>query len=241
MTSSRCCPSILTILCLAGAASLVAGCYNPEAPSSMRGGDESSGSESSGGDESSGGGESSGGDESGDDGPAPEPDPVPEPECVPEYEWCNGVDDDCDGMVDEICPADGDAVVLSNDYAGSGYALAALQTPGLVEMVQTEVYPVESVWWIVDEGDGYFRFHSAHLGTGEFSLDSDTERPNISATGNYSGQYWRLTEVPDGCVRLTNMFLGEERSLDTSADEFVPLMAGTEETAGQCWTVRILE
>ena len=60
----------------------------------------------------------------------------------------------------------------------------------------------------------------------------------MGKTGNYSGQYWKLTDMGDGTFRLTNAFLKESRSLDTySGTENKPFMGDTGNYSGQFWTL----
>ncbi|MBK8236251.1 MAG: hypothetical protein IPK74_11885 [Deltaproteobacteria bacterium] len=167
MTIQSLCHHATSILCLAGIAVASAACTAPADPGAI-GGDDSgdssgssgSSSDDSGDDESSGGpapasdatsgssgGDSSGGDSSGGEGPSPEPEPEPQPGCVPTgNEWCNGLDDDCDDAVDEICPTDGALVTLSNEYMGGFYGLSAAGTSSPPQMADFDVAGDRARW-----------------------------------------------------------------------------------------------
>jgi hypothetical protein len=55
-------------------------------------------------------------------------------------------------------------------------------------------------------------------------------------TGNYSGQCRKFTSLGNGYYRLTNMFLGEGRALDTySNGKNDPFMGNTGNYGGQYW------
>jgi hypothetical protein len=89
-----------------------------------------------------------------------------------------------------------------------------------------------------------FRLENARLGAGR-SLDTANDAaqggenaPQMAATGNFSGQAWRLTPAGGGRFRLTNLFLGAVRALDTKNDGVnEPEMARTGNFSGQLWTL----
>lgn len=254
MTIQSLCHHATSILCLAGIA--VAACTAPADPGAI-GGDDSgdssgssgSSSDDSGDDESSGGlasasdatggtsgGDSSGGDSSSGEGPSPEPEPEPQPGCVPTgNEWCNGLDDDCDDAVDEICPTDGALVTLSNEYMGGFYGLSAAGTSSPPQMADFDVAGDRARWIVRDLGDGYFRFDNVYYL--EHSLDSSTEAPSLGETAPYSGQFWRPIEIDDSCTLMTNMYLGEMRSLSNVLDSLQVVMGDDSGWPGQCWTI----
>lgn len=88
----------------------------------------------------------------------------------------------------------------------------------------------------------WYRLTNSYLKGGR-SLDtySDGEnKPFMGETGNFSGQYWKLTPIGNGYYRLTNKFLGESRSLDTYRDkENKPFMGKTGDYSGQYWKLSI--
>jgi hypothetical protein len=66
------------------------------------------------------------------------------------------------------------------------------------------------------------------------SLDDEV----IDASGNYSGQAWRIESLPDGYMRLTNEFKGTGQSLDTANDGvYEPAMRPTGNYSGQLWRI----
>jgi hypothetical protein len=70
----------------------------------------------------------------------------------------------------------------------------------------------------------WYRVENVALGGG-YAIDTG----DIRATGNYSGQYWKLSPVGTGRYRLTTMFLGDGMSLDTDH------MAASGYYSGQYW------
>lgn len=84
----------------------------------------------------------------------------------------------------------------------------------------------------------YYRLTNSFLGESR-ALDTYSNggnKPFMATTGNYSGQYWKFTDLGNGYYRLTNMFLGEERALDTySGTENKPFMGKTGNYSGQYW------
>jgi hypothetical protein len=86
--------------------------------------------------------------------------------------------------------------------------------------------------------DMWYRLTNNFLGEGR-SLDTysgDKNDPFMGETGNFIGQFWKLTPQGDGTYRLTNKFLGEGRSLDTySGDKNAPFMGETSNFSGQFW------
>ncbi len=89
----------------------------------------------------------------------------------------------------------------------------------------------------------YYRFSNDFLGQGR-ALDTYSNRGNqpfMAQTGNFSGQYWKLTPLPNGYYRLTNLFLGDGRALDTySNGRNRPFMARTSDVSGQYWKLTSL-
>jgi hypothetical protein len=90
----------------------------------------------------------------------------------------------------------------------------------------------------------WYRLTNMFLGAGR-SLDTysnDGNEPFMGITGNYSGQYWKITPIGGGYYRFTNMFLGDGRSLDTySNDGNEPFMGNTGNYSGQYWNISPLD
>jgi hypothetical protein len=86
----------------------------------------------------------------------------------------------------------------------------------------------------------WYRLTNMFLGDGR-SLDTYSNGDNdpfMGNTGNYSGQYWKITSLGGGYFRFTNMFLGDGRSLDTySNDNNQPFMGNTGNYSGQYWNI----
>jgi M6 family metalloprotease-like protein len=86
----------------------------------------------------------------------------------------------------------------------------------------------------------WYRLSNLFLGDGR-SLDTyggDVNEPYMGATGDLTGQYWKLTPLGDGYYRVTNDFLGDCRALDTYADgENRPFMGQTGNYSGQSWRI----
>jgi hypothetical protein len=63
----------------------------------------------------------------------------------------------------------------------------------------------------------------------------------MGQSGAPSGQCWHLTPASDGYVRLTNDFLGNSRSLDTSSDSgHKPFMADSGNFSGELWRISVV-
>lgn len=61
------------------------------------------------------------------------------------------------------------------------------------------------------------------------------------ATGvGYSGQYWKIAPLDKGDYRLTNMFLGANRSLESSPDGKKLFMGNTADVPAQRWRIRAI-
>ena len=90
----------------------------------------------------------------------------------------------------------------------------------------------------------WYRLTNKFLGEGR-SLDTYSNGKNdpfMGETGNFNGQFWKLTPQGDGTYRLTNKFLGEGRSLDTYSDgKNDPFMGETGNFSGQFWTLTPIE
>jgi len=74
-------------------------------------------------------------------------------------------------------------------------------------------------------------------------LDTYGVAPNevFMATGfGYSGQYWKITPLDKGDYRLTNMFLGPDRSLESPADGKKLFMGQTSDVPAQRWRIRAI-
>jgi hypothetical protein len=56
---------------------------------------------------------------------------------------------------------------------------------------------------------------------------------------DYSGQHWKLSPLGDGTYRLTNVYLGTSRALDTysGADNRLFMGKTNQDYSGQHWTL----
>ncbi|AKI01036.1 hypothetical protein IMCC20628_02337 [Hoeflea sp. IMCC20628] len=88
----------------------------------------------------------------------------------------------------------------------------------------------------------YYRLTTMWQGEGK-SLDVVNDGVNnkliLADTGNYSGQYWKLTELDDGSYRLTTQWQGDGKSLDVINDGTNNRLqlADTGNYSGQHWRV----
>ena len=93
-------------------------------------------------------------------------------------------------------------------------------------------------------GDGYYRLSNKYLGTSK-ALDTyaNTHGLHMSdATNNYSGQYWKLTQLDGGYCRLTNKYLGTSKALDIYATTHGLHMSETsQDYSGQYWKLTQIE
>jgi hypothetical protein len=81
----------------------------------------------------------------------------------------------------------------------------------------------------------WYRIQSVALGSA-YSIDNGV----IAASGNYSGQYWKLTPLSSGRFRLTNWYEGDAKALDTTNSSDGPnqtKMAASGNVSGQHWTL----
>ena len=172
--------------------------------------------------------------------PPPEPTPDPEPDCSPApVEQCNGLDDTCEGEVDEGCPVPGTSYRLTNGYLGTAYSLEAWTTDSGVYMAQTA--DIGSQAWTILPIDGtHYRLSNEWMGP-VLSLDSWLDAPFIAPTGDYSGQAWTLTHEANGCWRLRNAYAGEGVSLDSVPETTDLFMGLTTPFPGQCWAITPLD
>jgi Protein of unknown function (DUF3443) len=77
------------------------------------------------------------------------------------------------------------------------------------------------------------RYRIVNVATSQ-SLDDNV----LDATGNYSGQQWKIQSLPGGYVRLTNTFKGDGQALATATDGlYEPEMAPAGNTPQQLWRI----
>jgi len=88
----------------------------------------------------------------------------------------------------------------------------------------------------------YYRLTTMWQGDGK-SLDVVNDGINnkliLADTGNYSGQYWKLTKLDSGYYRLTTQWQGEGKSLDVVNDGVNNKLqlADTGDYSGQNWKI----
>jgi hypothetical protein len=79
-----------------------------------------------------------------------------------------------------------------------------------------------------------------HAGTGKFLTVSGNENAVVMADSSSSdNQLWKLTALGKGKYRLTNLAIGDGKSLDNikKGDEYSVVMSDTGESTGQSWTL----
>ncbi|CAF1671385.1 unnamed protein product [Rotaria sp. Silwood1] len=101
---------------------------------------------------------------------------------------------------------------------------------------------------IVDEQDfdptSYYRLTTQWQGNNK-SLDVVNDGKNnnqliLATTGNYSGQYWKITPTDNGFYRLTTQWQGDKKSLDVVNDgknNNRLILAKTGNYSGQSWRI----
>jgi len=91
-------------------------------------------------------------------------------------------------------------------------------------------------WQIIPDKNNYYRLYNKALGEG-MAVDSDTKKPHMAKKGNYSGQYWLLTSVPGGWYKLSNMYQGVNKVLDTynSSGNHLFFESKAKNTSGTFW------
>lgn len=91
----------------------------------------------------------------------------------------------------------------------------------------------------------YYRFTTEWLGEGK-SLDVINDNKDnklvLTKTGNFTGQFWKVTPLGNGYYRLTTKFQGESKSLDVVNDgkNNSLQLAKTENVSGQSWKITSL-
>lgn len=96
------------------------------------------------------------------------------------------------------------------------------------------------------DGNKFYRLTTQWQGEGK-SLDVVNDGKNnqiqLANTGNFSGQYWKITPLKNGYYRLTTQWQGEGKSLDVINDGINNKlhMAKTTEVSGQYWKITALD
>jgi len=90
-------------------------------------------------------------------------------------------------------------------------------------------------WRFTPAGDGYFRLSSKFRGP-DMCLDiaPETNKPELRACGDYSGQYWRLRR-DNQFYRLTTQFRGPDMCLDVAPETNQPELRPCGAYTGQFW------
>jgi hypothetical protein len=94
--------------------------------------------------------------------------------------------------------------------------------------------------------DGYYRLTTQWLGEVK-SLDVVNDGVNnqlhLTNTGNFSGQFWKITALGNGYYRLTTQWLGMGKSLDVVNDGINNKLqlANTSNASGQFWKITPLQ
>lgn len=128
---------------------------------------------------------------------------------------------------------------ISNKFLGKNKVLT-LDSNNTLMMQEADYTNPRQMWEIVKDNNGYFRLHSAAHGTSK-CIDSDKNRPDLRNCGNYSGQYWKLTDQGDW-LRISNMYQKEDRVLDTynAPGNRVFFESKSRNTSGTFWKIRSL-
>ena len=177
-------------------------------------------------------------------------------------EVCNGLDDDCDGLVDDgaVCPCDTynegastylyclspvDWATASSDCASMGYHLAVIGDvwEQNVLWATQRTYPFTPFWIGYDDiaSEGVFVWDAADPGTGFEHWDVVNGEPNASGDCVYLkalGGYWRDTD----CVNTYDYIcevecLGAVWYADLDGDGFGDPMSGIESCTRPAHTV----
>jgi hypothetical protein len=102
----------------------------------------------------------------------------------------------CSGSAWSIAPAGGTHYRLTNQFLGPERSLEVQPDGARLFMGNTSDASAQ-LWSIRSVGNGYFRITSKLLGPGR-SLDTANDQkndPHVPVTGNYSGQFWRITKI----------------------------------------------
>ncbi|EPS38023.1 hypothetical protein H072_8251 [Dactylellina haptotyla CBS 200.50] len=134
--------------------------------------------------------------------------------------------------------------VLTNSFTGPLKALSISSGSTSLSMADVVTGGTDTQEWLATSAgiSGYYRLHIASLGTSQ-SLDVindngvDSINVYMTATGQYTGQYWRFdTWSSGGGYRLSNNFTGLDLHLDVYSDTLQAFLATGDHT-GQHWTL----
>ncbi len=102
--------------------------------------------------------------------------------------------------------------------------------------------PVKEVKNNVFDSSAYYRLTNQWQGEGkslDILNDKEANKPILAKTGNYTGQFWKITAVGEGYYRLSTQWQGEGKSLDILNDNEAnrPILADTGNYTGQLWKI----
>jgi hypothetical protein len=130
----------------------------------------------------------------------------------------------CDGTCstpDTTCVPTGQFFVLTNLYLGEKRPLDTYGgTPPHAAFMATTVGSSGQFWRITPVGSDQYRFTNMFLGPdSSLEVSADGKKLYMASTANASAQRWRLRAIgnePGKHFRITNVLVGDGRSMDTS-------------------------
>ncbi|KAL7941229.1 carbohydrate-binding module family 13 protein [Trichoderma barbatum] len=131
---------------------------------------------------------------------------------------------------------------LKNSYTSANKILAMTASGSSLSMIDASNVSANALWFLTPTNrSNYYRLHTIADGV-KMSLDVINEgvvnvNLHMADTGNYSGQFWRFDNWPEGQAypyRLSNTFTGPDKHLDVYSDTFVAHLAD-DNHSGQHW------
>ena len=124
-------------------------------------------------------------------------------------------------------PAAAPAVAAAPAPAPAGGAVCAPKTATKLALDTNYYYRLTTQW----QGDGKSL---------DIVNDQAKNTPALANSGNFSGQFWKLTPLGDGHYRLTTQWQGDGKSLDIVNDgknNNRPVLANSGNYSGQMWKI----
>ncbi|WP_166263262.1 RICIN domain-containing protein [Marinobacter caseinilyticus] len=126
---------------------------------------------------------------------------------------------------------------ISNSFLGDNKVLTLDSSNRLMMATKDKMNPRQQ-WHVVEGNNGYIHLWNQALGE-VLRVDSDTTKPHMAKSGNYSGQFWALEDARNGWVRISNAYQGRDKVLDTynGTGNYVFFEAKAKNTSGTFWKV----
>lgn len=151
-----------------------------------------------------------------------------------------------EGQLWKRTPAKNGGFFITNKRYGDSFAMEAIYQGKFTDKMQMrKSADYRNIMWLMKpDGRGYYTLTTIlhDFDKKNKSLDVDPAKPEyvrMAATGNFSGQKWKMIPVGGDYFRLTTEFLGDGKSLEavTFYQYFVEMVKSSDEDKGQLWTL----